>query len=142
MAEPLLIGRREYLDFPEWGVHHVRAKVDTGTFRSTLDVDGYELHAGDDGVAIVRMRLLPHRRHPERVVLVETPVLRTVIVCSTSGTRQQRPLIETLVRLGPIAKRIRLTLANRCGLRYRMLLGREALAGSFIVDVREKYLLR
>jgi hypothetical protein len=142
MAEPLLIGRREYLDFPEWGVRHVRAKVDTGAFRSALDVDGYELRPGDDGVTVARMRLVLNRRHPERFVLVETPVLRTVVVCNTSGTRQERPLIETLVRLGPVEKRIRLTVANRDGLRYRMLLGREALTGSFIVDVREKYLLR
>jgi hypothetical protein len=142
MAEPLLIGRKEYLDFPEWGVRHVRAKVDTGAFRSVLDVDGYELRPADDGVTVARMRLVLNRRQPERFILVETPVLRTVFVCNTGGLRQERPLIEALVRLGPVEKRIRLTIANRDGLRYRMLLGREALAGSFIVDVRAKYLLR
>jgi hypothetical protein len=142
MAPPLLIGRKEYLDFPEWGVRHVRAKVDTGAFRSALDVDGYELRQTEGGATIVRMRLVLNRRPPGRVVTVETPVLRSVVVCSTAGTRQERPMVETLVRLGPVEKRIRLTVANRCGLRHRMLLGREALADDFVVDVGQKYLLR
>lgn len=142
MAPPLLIGRKEYLDFPEWGVRHVRAKVDTGAFRSALDVDGYELRQAEGGGAIVRMRLVLNRRPPGRVVVVETPVLRSVIVRTTGGTPQERPLIETLVRLGPVEKRIRLTIANRSGLRHRVLLGREALAGDFVVDVGRKYLLR
>ena len=142
MAEPLLIGRREYLDFPEWDVRHVRVKVDTGAFRSALDVADYEVSERECGQSVVRMRLALNRRHPERITIVETPVLRTVVVSSSGGTCQERPLIEALVRLGPVEKRIRLTIANRSQMRYRMILGRDALMGSFIVDVREKYLLR
>ena len=34
---PLIIGRNELLDFPEWGVRRVRVKIDTGARTSALD---------------------------------------------------------------------------------------------------------
>jgi hypothetical protein len=140
MDEPLLIGWKEYLDFPEWGPRRVRVKIDTGARTSALDVASYELHEGD-GLVTARLCLALNRRHPERVTHVEAPVLRTVLVRNTSGTVEQRPVVEALVRLGPVVKRIRLTITNRSGMRHRMILGREALAGSFIIDVGRKYLL-
>jgi hypothetical protein len=50
-------------------------------------------------------------------------------------------VVEALVLLGPITRRIRLTVTDRSRMRCRMLLGREALAGLFLVDVRGKDLL-
>ena len=52
---------------------------------------------------------------------------------------ERRPVVEALVRLGPVEKRIRLTVTNRAVMRCRMLLGREALQDDFVVDVRRKY---
>ena len=48
-------------------------------------------------------------------------------------------MVEVLVRLGPVEKRIHLTVTRRTGMRCRMLLGRAALLGDFMVDVRRKY---
>jgi hypothetical protein len=64
-----------------------------------------------------------------------------VRVRSSSGKQEVRPLIEAVVRLGPVTRRIRLTLTDRSSMRCRMLLGRQALAGQFLVDVRSKDLL-
>jgi hypothetical protein len=72
---------------------------------------------------------------------VETPVVCMTVVRNTGGMREHRPVVEALVRLGPVLRRIRLTIACRAGMRYRMILGREALAGAFVVDVSQKYLL-
>ena len=65
-----------------------------------------------------------------------------VIVKNTGGVSEQRPLIETTIRLGPVTKRVRLTVTHRSGLRFPVILGRKALEGDFIVDVSKKYLLR
>jgi len=138
----LLIGRQEYLDFPEWDLHHLRVKIDTGACSSALDVAAYELKEGPDGQLIAYLRLALNRRHPGRLTEVKTPVVKMVMVRSSIGMRESRPLIETLMRLGPIDKRIRLTITNRASMRFRMILGREALAGNFIVDVSQRYLLR
>ncbi len=139
--ELLLVGRRENVAFPEWGLTRVRAKIDTGAYSSALDVAQYELFEGEDGLPMVRLRLCGRGRSA-RVRIVEAPVVGTVVVANTSGARERRPLIEPLMRLGPVVRRIRLTVANRIHMRCRMLLGRQALADTFLVDVRGKDLLR
>ena len=138
---PLLIGRKEYLDFPEWHLRRVRVKVDTGAWTSALDVAGYELHPTAEGL-VAHLRLALDRRHPERLTEVQVPVLRMAVVRNTGGTTEERPLLETVIHLGTVCKRIRLTVTDRSHMRYRMILGRQALAGSFVVDVSRKYLAR
>lgn len=134
------IGWKEYVDFPEWGVRRVKAKADTGARTSALDVARYVIE-DRAGKLIARLDLALNRRRPDRLVTVEAPVLHQVVVTSSNGVREERPVIETRIRLGPVEKRIRLTVTNRSGMLFRMLLGREALAGSFVVDVGHKYLL-
>lgn len=137
----LTVGWKEYLGFPDWGIHRVRVKIDTGARSSALDVLGYEVRETDTGL-VADLRLALSRKHPERVSLVSAPVLRTVVVSSSTGTREERPLIETSIRLGPISKRIQMTVTNRSRMLFRMILGRKALEGDFVVDVSKKYLLR
>ncbi len=138
---PLPIGWKERLDFPEWGLKNVRVKIDTGACSSALGAADCEL-VEVDGRLTARLRLALNRRRPERVAVVEAPVLRMVHVTNTGGGREERPMIEAVVRLGPVRKRIRVTVTRRDGMRFPMILGREALAGSFVVDVGKKDLLR
>jgi hypothetical protein len=139
--EVFLIGRKEYLDFPEWGLRRIKVKVDTGARTSALDAAGYDLCETDAGL-VARLRLCLSRRRPGRLMVVQTPVLRMTVVANSNGMRELRPVVEALVRLGPVRKRILLTVTNRAGMRFPMILGREALAGTFLVDVSQKYLLR
>jgi hypothetical protein len=138
---PLTVGWKEYLDFPEWGLRRIKVKIDTGARTSALDVLSYELTT-DGHIPVAQLRLALDRKHPERLTTVTTPVLRTIIVSNSNGTCEERPLIETTIRLGPVTKRVRLTLTNRAGMRFRMILGRKALEGDFIVDVSRKYVQR
>ena len=137
----MLIGWKEYADLPEWNLRRVKLKVDTGARTSVLDVTSYELLHVEGGL-VARLRLALSRKHPERLTVIEVPVVRTVVVRNSGGLCERRPLLETTIRLGPVLKRIRLTVTNRAGMRFRMLLGRLALSGDFVVDVSQKYLLR
>jgi hypothetical protein len=139
VARPVVIGRREYLSFVEWPVRRIRVKIDTGAFTSALGVAGYELTKAK--VPRVRLSLSLSRKHPDRIVEVETPVVRMTVVRNSGGALEQRPVIEAVVRLGNVEKKIQLTLTRRSGMRCRMLLGRQALAGDFVVDVARKYVL-
>jgi hypothetical protein len=136
-----MIGWKEFLGFPDWGIRRVKVKIDTGARSSALDVLSYDIRQTDAGL-IADLRLSLSRKHPERVNLVSAPVLKTVVVSSSTGTREERPLIEAVIRLGPIRKRIRITVTNRARMLFRMIVGRKALEGDFVVDVSKKYLLR
>jgi hypothetical protein len=138
----LTIGWREYVAFPDWGIRHIKVKVDTGARTSALGVVDYELReeAGSGTIAVMRLAL--GRKSCTKLKEVHAAVLRMVAVRNTSGIYEQRPLIETTIRLGPVLKRVPLTLASRAGMCFRMILGRKALEGSFLVDVSKQYLLR
>jgi hypothetical protein len=137
---PIAIGWKEYIDLPEWDLHRIKAKVDTGARTSALDVTSYDLNESG-GVLTARLRLALDRKKPEVLAVVETPVLKMVVVTSSTGNREQRPVVETVVRLGSVEKRIRLTITNRAGMLFRMILGRTALEDDFLVDVGKKYVL-
>jgi hypothetical protein len=141
-ARPLLIGWKEYVELPDWGLRRLKIKVDTGARTSVLDVAGYELQDRPGRGTVALLRLALNRKHPERLTLVEAPVLDFITVTSSLGVSEQRPLFETRLRLGPVLKTIRLTVTNRSDMIFRMLLGRKALAGDFVVDVSQKYLLK
>jgi hypothetical protein len=138
----LLIGWKERLDFPAWGLRRVKAKVDTGARTSALGAVGYDLYHAEGVGLCARLRLALHRKRPGELRVVEAPVLRMVVVRNSNGMSEQRPLIETEVALGPLRKRVRLTVTNRSGMLFRVILGRQALADDFVVDVSKKYLLR
>jgi hypothetical protein len=137
----VLIGWKEYVEFPEWGLRRVRAKIDTGARTSALGVQSCRVEQGSGG-AVLLLELALHRKKPGRVLGVRVPVVATVVVKNSGGQTEHRPVIETLLRLGPVNKRIRLTVTDRSTMRYPVLLGRLALAGSFAVDVTQKYLLK
>jgi hypothetical protein len=142
IPRPLLAGWKEFVDFPDWKIRHVRAKVDTGARTSALGALRYDvMNAGGRGLWM-RMWLALYPKHPDRIAVIEVPVLHMVVVANSSGFREERPLIETQIHLGPIRKLIRLTVTNRSAMRFRMILGRQALTDDFVVDVSKKYLLR
>jgi hypothetical protein len=141
LANRVVVGWKEYMAFPDWHLSHVRAKVDTGACTSALGVVSYRLEtvSSPGDVVFLKLDLFPHR--PERIREVRVPVVAQVMVKNTSGQAEQRPVILARIQLGPIDKLIRMTVANRAGMRYSILLGREALAGHFVVDVTQKYRL-
>jgi hypothetical protein len=138
---PWMIGWKELVEFPEWGLRRVKVKIDTGARTSALDVVSYELRDADGQGLVAELRLALNRRRPDALTVVHTPVLQMVVVSNSSGIREQRPLVETTLRLGPVTKRVRMTVTNRSGMRFPMILGRKALENDFVVNVSRKYLL-
>lgn len=142
-GERLTLGWKEYLDLPELGVFRLKAKVDTGARTSTLHVESLTLlEELPDGTELVELTISPSRRRPERQVTTRARVLRRIRVTDSGGHPEVRPVIETEIVLGPVRKRILVTLTNRSGMLFRMIVGRKALEGDFQVDVSAKYLLR
>jgi len=140
---PVVIGWKEYLALPELGIGRLKAKIDTGARTSTLHVAALRtLAEHPDGSADLEFVLPLDKRHPERATTARARMLRRVRITDAGGHREIRPLIATELVLGPVRKRIFLTLTDRSGMLFRMILGRKALEGDFLVDVSRKYLLR
>ncbi|HEV8582341.1 MAG TPA: RimK/LysX family protein [Thermoanaerobaculia bacterium] len=137
------VGWKEYLDLPELGLFRLKAKVDTGARTSTLHVDSLTvLEVLPDGSELVELMIRPDRRRPELRVQTRARVLRRMRVVDSGGHPEIRPVIETEMVLGPVRKRILLTLTDRSRMLFRMILGRKVLEGDFQVDVSGKYLFR
>jgi hypothetical protein len=141
--EPRRIGWKEYLDLPELGIYRLKAKVDTGARTSTLHVDRLDvLEVFPDGSELAEIAVTPDRRRSDLGLTARVRVLRRMRVTDSGGHPEVRPVIVTEMVLGPVRKRIFLTLADRSGMLFRMILGRKALEGDFQVDVASKYRLR
>lgn len=138
--QPLLIGWKEYVDFVDWGIRRVKAKIDTGARTSALDVSGYEIRRAVGDGLVAELRVPVDRKDPERLAVVYAPVLRMVCVSNSAGACEERPLIQTTIRLGTVVKPVYLTVTDRSRMLFRMILGRRALDGDFLVDVSRKYL--
>jgi hypothetical protein len=135
--DKLIVGWNEYVDLPEWGVRRLGAKVDTGARTSALHVDGIELLPRGR----IRFDVVVHRTKRDRHVHVRTKIVRRARVKSSNGQFERRYFVKTTLVLGPVEKEIEISLVDRGRMAHRMLLGRTALQGDFIVDVSRRHVL-
>jgi hypothetical protein len=136
-TEPRIIGIAEYVDFPDWGVRGLPARVDTGARTSALHVENVKELAGSRVRFDVRLR----RDDPAARITVETKVSRRAPVRSSTGHTEPRLFVKAHVRLGGREQQIEVGLVDRRHMLYRMLLGRSALERHFLVDVTKRYSL-
>lgn len=132
-----IIGVAEYVDFPDWGIRALSARVDTGAQTSALHVENIQLLPGSRVRFDVRLR----RDDPAARVTIETRVSRRAAVRSSTGQTANRLFVKVHVRLGGREQQIEVGLVDRRHMLYRMLLGRSALEGRFLVDVTKRYAL-
>lgn len=132
------LGWREWVGFPDNGVEWVKAKVDTGARTSSLHAFG--LHRYDvDGEPWVRFEIHPWQRSTADSVVVEAPVFDERLVRPSTGEAQLRPVVRLPVRIADRVRSVELTLTRRDTMGFRMLLGRQALRGYYVVDPGRSY---
>ena len=61
-------------------------------------------------------------------------------VTDSGGHKEQRVVICTEIQIGSSRKNVEITLAQRQGMKFRMLLGRTAIADEYLVNVNASYL--
>lgn len=132
-----VVGWRERVDLPDWGLRRVRAKVDTGARTSAIDVASIE--ELPDGR--IRFEVVSRVRPTRRTRWLEATPVRRSVVKPSHGDSQERHVCLTRIRVGPIEREVEVSLVCRRGMLCRMLLGRSAIAGAAVVDPGLKYAL-
>jgi hypothetical protein len=126
-----IIGRADKLDLPELGFAHVPAKVDTGA--KTSAIWATNVHERDGGLAFTLFG-------PESPLYTGeehfAPHFEQVTVASSIGAEQDRYKVVLLAKVRGKKIRASFTLADRSKQAYPVLIGRNALRGKFLVDVK------
>jgi hypothetical protein len=121
-------------------VKRIKCKVDTGARTSALHAYYIETF-NRKGLRRVKFGLHPLQRRTRPELTCIADVLDERMVADSGGHRERRIVIETLVQLGEHKWPIEVTLTSRESMLFRMLLGRSAIAGGFVVDPARSYLI-
>ena len=128
-----IVGFEEWISLPELGVPALKAKFDTGARTSALHATALE-PITRSGVDHLNFTVQPVPRHPEIRILCRAPLLGQRIVTSSNGEKEARYVISTGLNIGPQRWPIELTLTDRGSMRYRMLIGRQAMPTGLLID--------
>ena len=143
--EPLpVLGWKEQVALPDWGIPRLRAKLDTGARSSALHVEDLtEAGTTDvDGetVPLLSFVVLSGRRDAPTRHEVTAPAVLRRSVRDTGGKEEDRPVVRTRIACGPVDVVAEVTLTSRDLMNFRMLLGRLTLEDACVVDPARGYL--
>lgn len=134
------VGWREWVALPDLGIGRIKAKIDTGAKTSALHAFFVEDFM-DDGVRKVRFRVHPERDDAGYICEAVAEAIDRRKVRDSGGHEEERWVIRTHLRMGDQEFPIEMNLTDRETMRFRMLIGREALRGKFNVDPQGSYKL-
>ncbi len=134
-----IIGWREWLSIPELNISHIKAKVDTGARTSAIHafaLGRYTTNKEDR----VRFSVHPNQKDNDLVVECDSRVIGERSVRDSGGHEEIRPFIRVPVVLGDFTWDIEFSLTSRDNMKFRMLLGRTAMDGNFLVHPAHSYM--
>lgn len=117
---------------------HLDARIDTGATTSSIHADDRQ-EFERDGRRWVRFTL--SEVSDEGLRHIELPVERTVLIKRHNAEAARRYVVRMWVTLGDIREHIEVTLADREDFEYSLLIGRNFLTDTALVDVSRQYLV-
>lgn len=127
------IGAFEKVSLPELDIENMDAKIDTGADSSALHC---HIVSKDDNN--VTFTLWETDKGDTPVKEYTFPIYKKKRVKSSNGSTSKRVFIQTIVTLGEIQQKTRISLTNRSGMKYPILIGKRFLKGRYLVDVSQR----
>ena len=124
---------------PDLEIARIKAKIDTGARSSALHAVNLERfrRRGRDMIAF---DVHPHQRNTRDTVTAEAEIIDERRVRSSSGHVELRPVVWLAVKMRGRQWLTEFTLTSRYEMGFRVLLGRRALGGRFLIDTERSYL--
>ena len=133
MGNKIVIGKEEWCSLPALGLPAIKARIDSGAKTSSLHA--FNIHTfRDNGQEYAHFDIHPIQDNRKVVKSCRGLVVDQRSVKSSSGDKERRLVIKTPINLGGETWDIEITLTNRDAMGYRMLIGREAMAGRTLID--------
>ena len=139
MQDLSIIGSEEWCEFGALGIPAIKARVDSGAKTSSIQAANAKVF-GRGGQEFVKFEVNPLQDNRSINIQCEAKLVDRRTVKSSSGIAEERYVIKTPVTIGADTFDIELTLANRDTMEFRMLLGREALNGRYMVNPADSFL--
>jgi len=133
-----VLGWREFVVFPEFGLAGIAAKIDTGARTSALHATNIQI-VERDGVTVARFNI--DLGHGNETALCETPAVSRRRITSSNGQGEERLIVTTRIELGGRTFDAEFSLTDRSDMIHPVLIGRTALHERFLVDPARTYLL-
>ena len=137
---PLALGWEEWLALPGLKIPAIKAKIDTGATTSSLHALYVKPYNSKNGKR-VHFIVNPLPDNPDVVIECTAKVVGEREITSSNGESEYRYVIETNIEIGDQKWPIEITLSNREGMQYHMLLGRSALPDNSIVNPAKSCIL-
>lgn len=131
--DKIVVGSEEWCALPQLNIPAIKVRVDSGAKTSALHAVNI-VPFKRDGDVWVSYEVHPLQRNGKTTVHCESLVIDKRKIRSTSGLVEMRYVVRTLVELAGSSWNIEVTLTNRDSMGYRMLFGRQAMAGKLLVD--------
>ena len=134
IGDQLIIGRVENVFLAD-GMKF-KARIDTGAGLTSLHaMDLIEFER--DGKPWVRFTIQESKGGKQKEV--ERRVKRFINIKQLTGEPQRRPIVLMTINMGPLDERVEVTLTDRTGYLYEVLIGRNFLRDRAVVDVGKKF---
>jgi hypothetical protein len=137
-SELEFVGWRESVSLPMFKLLDLKAKIDTGAKTSALHADEIEFITFK-GKRYVRFSI---ETDEGKKKYIKSRFLEEREIKSSTGQKTIRPVVKTKIRMGKSEFEIEITLINRDLMGFKMLIGREALNGRFLINPARSYLLK
>ncbi len=134
-----IIGWREWVALPEFGIDKIKAKVDTGARTSALHAFALTPYKEGHNNKI-RFDIHPIQHNANKVITCVADIIDKRWVCDSGGHREERYVVSTPIILADQTWLIEITLTERDSMLFRMLLGRSAIRKRFTVNPARSFI--